>query len=118
VPDRDDPLRYSLVNLPILRDMTDGWALSHFMFYSMLGFLYPDLFGTAMLVSISWELLEFALSRFTPGKVPLHEDTALVEKKADVHGDFWYAKPTDPLVNACAFLFGAHMRTDYREPAV
>jgi hypothetical protein len=98
-----DPMRVCAVDRPAwLCAMTDGWALSHFLFYGMLGAVFPDHFGISMIVSVGWELFEFLL-----GKVPWF--TGIIEQVSSDSQQFWYGKPTDLLVNAAGFWAGAQL---------
>ena len=45
------------------------WEVVHFIFYLILGFLAPDLFYPAMIVGISWEIMESKLECHNLGDI-------------------------------------------------
>jgi hypothetical protein len=83
--------------------MTDGWSLTHLLFYGFLGMAFPDHFIISMVMSVAWEVFEHLLGRVT-------WFTYLIERaNTDSRHPFWYGKPSDILVNAIGFLGGAQL---------
>lgn len=75
----------------------DGWAVSHFMFWGLLGWLYPNHPGAALVLSVAWEGIEWALGEYT--------------------SDDWYGRfTTDPFFNIAGYLLGSASRNTLRPP--
>jgi hypothetical protein len=82
-----DPLAATIVPKDrVLRTLLSGWAASHFLFFMLLGTLYPDCFIPAMLLGSLWEVFEFWWAFGNP---------------------WWFANVDDIVVDAIGFLTGS-----------
>lgn len=69
------------------------WRLSHFILYFIIGIVLPEWWKEAVLVGVSWELLEFSLNKLT--------------------GTVWWGTPgenvADIFANMLGFCTGAYI---------
>jgi hypothetical protein len=87
-------------------DVLDGWSLSHFTFFAVLGLAFPDHMYAAMGYGLLWEGLEFMAQ---------HTDNCLVDwlrgvslrsnNNSKVGEHYFYAKGTDIIMNLSGFKF-------------
>jgi hypothetical protein len=70
----------------VLRTLLSGWSASHFVFFMILGALYPDYFIPAILLGSIWEVFEFWWAFGNP---------------------WWFANVDDIVVDAIGFLTGS-----------
>lgn len=95
----------------------DGWGATHLFFWAFLGFLYPNHYVGALVVSLVWEGVEDVLgrNRITVGGSRLQlvgdtdEDGQVVKADAaDADGGFWYGRyTTDPFFNLAGYVLGS-----------
>ena len=45
----------------------DGWSMTHYLFFMLVGFIYPKKFISAMILGIIWELFEHFYGKNRPG---------------------------------------------------
>lgn len=76
----------------------DWWSVTHFMFYTILGFAFPHLWKWLLLCSISWELLECIMS---------YVEKAIKDDKEVI---YWCGKWSDLFVNTSGFIVGLFIR--------
>jgi len=75
----------------------DCWSLSHFLFYILLGFLFPHYWKLVLVMGIIWEIMEF---------IGYHiEKNVLKNEKI-----YWCAKFSDIIVNTFGFIVGLLLR--------
>lgn len=108
-----EPLKQTLLQLGYIR--LDWWSLSHFLFFAVLGYWFPNNLGFFFIFGIFWELLEDFLAKDT--------DTRLVDcshKKNSSFAKFWcngyqdgywYGKADDVAVNMTGYLAGWGLHT-------
>lgn len=91
-----DPLTMTLSDNQ--KNFTDGWAISHFLFFFVLTSLYPSQFPILQLGGILWEMAEF-LNETHP--------FYLTECNSDPKGGtWWYGRKEDLLMNLLGGLAG------------
>lgn len=81
----------------ILGHPFDCWALSHFLFYILLGFLFPHYWKLVIFIGIAWEIFEYIGERVEK----------LLFPKAKL---YWCAKFSDIIVNITGFITGLLIR--------
>ena len=72
----------------------DGWAMSHFILYFILGYLYPDNLLLFTLIGVLWEFLEQCVHVKS-----LYDDEPIKEK-------WWVGKMSDIGVNSFGLILG------------
>jgi|TARA_B110000259_G_scaffold159331_1_gene182293 hypothetical protein len=96
--DFKDPLEKKILEL-------DGWSATHFLFFMVVGFIYPDTIILSMIMGILWELFEHYYGVNRPGWLGGYGDcNDLATDKKD--GNWWYGKWSDILCNAMGFIIG------------
>lgn len=83
------------------------WVISHFIFYSFIGFFFPETFWLSFFIGINWEIYEHI--------------TGIIAKKYFYFipfeicklNDFtwWYGRYEDIIANTLGFLFGKYLIT-------
>lgn len=99
-PDYHDPLMNKLGVLDL-----DGWSLSHFGFFTLLGYLYPDTFVVSMSLGIGWEAFEHILGKNRPGILGGFGDCMTTDP--GIQGSWWFGRVSDIVMNLLGFIFGA-----------
>jgi uncharacterized protein YacL len=75
----------------------DCWALSHFLCYILLGFLFPHYWKLVICIGIAWEIFEY---------IGAHVEKLLFPKS----NLYWCAKFSDIIVNISGFIVGLLIR--------
>ena len=95
----------------------DGWAVLHFLFFALMGFLDPHRYGVYMGLGVAWEFIETFIGQNNIKLPFLGERLRLVgdSKPTDagnVHYDeqtWWYGRVTDIAFNAMGYMFGSYI---------
>jgi len=74
----------------------DGWSVTHFLFYSYLGYTFPKYIIQSFIIGCVWELLEYYLSKTKPVWLKKFGECNI---STDPDG-WWYSKFSDLVVNA------------------
>lgn len=92
----------------------DGWAATHFFFWTFLGFWFPGKYLQALGFSLAWEGFEDFLGRthITVGGSRLqtigHTDDETCTYTDDADGKFWYGRyTTDTAYNLMGYIIGS-----------
>ena len=94
VPNFKDPLQTKLPGTPI-----DGWVISHFVMYAILGHLYPSKLPLLFCIGVGWEIIEFwldSISRECDGVTGICKQ-------------FWYGQWLDIWVNFVGLITGKYI---------
>ena len=84
----------------------DGWSITHFSFFCLIGILYPDTFVLSMSIGIIWELIETYIGVFKPS---IMKGYGFYELPGNRYKVWWYGKWSDPVVNFFGFLLGSQI---------
>lgn len=76
----------------------DWWSVTHFIFYIILGFMFPHLWYILIILGISWELIEFGVSKI---------------EKTYFTSNYWRGRWSDLVVNTFGFIVGLSLRYIY-----
>ena len=95
----------------------DGWYLTHFCTFAVLGTLYPDTLLLSFILGISWEMFECILGmtkpKFLKGVTECHShrlDNGNFNLSNDQKGNYWwYGRWQDIIFNTTGFLFGKYI---------
>ena len=97
-----DPLTKSITPSPFDKYL-DGWGISHFLFFALLGYLYP--YPTTILYSwilgVLWELLEFYAKDH-----PFYISKCNYTITTDAGTGWWYGRWEDIMMNSLGLLIG------------
>lgn len=98
-----DPLIYRFAG------KIDGWMVSHFIVYSIIGTLFPDTFIFSMIISVLWELFEYQMGYVDP-KILKKLGFCDRRKFSDnFHENWWYGQYEDIICNFIGFIFGKYL---------
>lgn len=81
------------------KNLTDGWAISHFLFFFIITALYPSHFLLLQIGGILWEMAEF-LNETHPFYLTKCDSETNEEEK------WWYGRKEDLLMNFLGGLIG------------
>lgn len=73
----------------------DWWSVTHFVFYIVLGFVFPHLWFILIILGITWEILEFCMSK--------------IERKWFTT-TYWRGRWSDLIINTLGFIVGVLLR--------
>lgn len=80
----------------------NGWALSHLILYTILGYYYPDEYLFIFIVGLLWEIYEFSYSYLDICKYIYRK--LLKTDKMYIVGNIY-----DPLINITGYLLGCYL---------
>lgn len=83
----------------------DGWSLTHIIFYTVIGYMFPDKIIQTMLFGIVWEIFENLYGKYRPTwfDPACRHMTISDDGKPKV---WWYGKWTDLFCNSFGFFIG------------
>lgn len=85
------------------------WPFSHFVLYTILGFLFPQCWLIIMILGIIWEGIEVLAGCLFEKEKQKGFSTSLYQ------GKWWQANLYDPLFNAMGFIVGAGLAATLRK---
>ena len=95
----------------------DGWAVAHFLFFGIIGYLYPGHYIQVLIVSLAWEGIEHFLGQC---KVMVGGKRLQLIGAQDEDGrytgdeDFWYGRfITDSFFNVSGYIIGTEASKKY-----
>lgn len=90
----------------------DGWSVSHFILFLLVGYLYPKTFVLSMTGGALWELFETYVGKYKPESIKGFGfcKTYEMSDKPGHEKLWWYGKWSDLIVNAAGFMVGSYMR--------
>jgi hypothetical protein len=103
-PEFADPLTYALTNAYGLDKYLDGWGLSHFFFFMLLGYLYPKYVVFSFVLGCVWELVEYSMKEH-----PFY--LTACELKTHKGEGWWYGRWQDIVMNSAGLAIGRYIAT-------
>lgn len=102
VPSYTDPLTIRLASTPF--DLfQDGWAISHFVFFAVIGYLYPStqyiLF--AWILGVLWEISEYFVK-----DTSIFPSACVSRLVTHSGGRWWYGRWQDIVMNTLGLIVG------------
>lgn len=85
----------------------DGWSLTHFSLFFIVGFFYNNVFVITMSLGILWELFETYIGIYKPNFIKGWGFCKLPGNKYKV---WWYGKISDPIINFLGFTTGSFLK--------
>jgi len=104
-PDFTDPLTKSMWGAPWDR-FVDGWGISHFGFFTMLGFLFPLHWILLWFLGVAWEIVEFSMKDH-----PFYLSDCQVKLQTDEGSPWWYGRWQDIVMNSLGIATGVGLHT-------
>ena len=89
----------------------DGWSATHFFWFMVMGYLFPQTIILSMSVGIAWELFEHYYGKNRPGWLGGYGDCKDLASDKESDGNWWYGKWSDIACNILGFVIGQHMST-------
>jgi hypothetical protein len=99
---------------PLLYKFTakiDGWLISHFITYVIVGIYFPDTFIYAMLLGVLWEFIETYLGKNNPDVLNKFGFCKMFKKKGlQGHSSgWWYGQYEDVIADGLGFIAGKYL---------
>ena len=85
----------------------DGWSVTHFLFFSILGYVFPgpQKGAVAFLGGTAWELVEHWMGKSRPPWMGGWGGCQAPEMEAH-NANWWYGRPSDLVMNGLGLLAG------------
>lgn len=95
--------------------IADGWSISHFVFFFLLGLAFPRTWWLALLLGCIWEGMEFATQYTTIPILDSMRGLAVCKNNNSTIGNtfWWYGKWSDLIMNAGGFGLGYFVRHSF-----
>jgi len=103
-PDFKDPLE-----TPIGIGELDGWSLTHFLLFIIVGYMFPDKYVMALAIGCGWELFENYYGENRPGWLGGYGDCDKLASGKTEDGNWWYGKWTDIVMNTLGIIVGVYL---------
>ncbi len=89
----------------------DGWSITHFLFFFLIGILYPNHHLAALSAGTAWEYTEQYLGtnkvKISGTRIKLVGD---IDSDGNYNDDsYWYAKTSDIIVNIFGYSIGSYL---------
>tara|TARA_B100000900_G_C20155931_1_gene543870 strand:- start:68 stop:517 length:450 start_codon:yes stop_codon:yes gene_type:complete len=81
----------------------DGWSVTHYSLFFLLGYLYPKVFVTSVLLGAVWELCETYIGIYKPALI---KGLGFCELSGNKYKVWWYGKWSDIVLNTLGFISG------------
>lgn len=111
-----DALGQRLYHHPVLQDI-DGWSVSHFLFFGLLGVLYPGRHLQFFTMGVLWEVIETALGQnefeVSGKRLQLIGEQDAEGNLTGKKGAFWYGKESDIIVDVAGYVLGSWFAEKY-----
>jgi len=88
----------------------DGWLLSHYLFFVMMGFIYPNTLRISVIMGLLWEIFEWYCGVYKPKcleGIGFCKSPSGAKQRGKV---WWYWKWQDPIANTLGFITGKYIR--------
>jgi len=109
-----DILAKQIFDHPICQEI-DGWSISHFLFFGLLGVCFPNKHLQFLLVGIGWEVIETILGQ---NKLQISNKRIQLIGDQDEHGNstgktdaYWYGKESDIIMDILGYSIGSALST-------
>ncbi len=96
-------------------DELDGWSISHFIFFIIIGYRFPqkEYLILAFFLGVSWEIFEHMYGKYRPGWLGGYGDCELKSDR-ESDGNWWYGKWSDILMNLLGLYCGYKFKKIYK----
>jgi hypothetical protein len=110
IKDHKDILEFSLIG-DSNKIGVDGWLLSHYIWFLVIGYIYPKMMRLSLLLGVLWEVFEWYVGEYKPKfllNLGFCSSPSGAKKRNNV---WWYWKWQDLIVNPLGFISGKYLRT-------
>lgn len=111
-----DVLAKRIYHHPICQDI-DGWSVSHFMFFGLLGVLFPGHHLQFFMTGVFWEIIESALGQnnfeVSGRRLQLVGDQDADGNTTGKDDAFWYGKESDIVMDVAGYCLGSALAEKY-----
>jgi hypothetical protein len=111
-----DFLGKKLYEHPLVGEI-DGWSITHFLFFGLLGILYPGQHLQFFAIGFGWEVVETILGQYkfgmTGSRLQLIGEQ---DEDGNLTGNedaYWYGRSSDVLVDVAAYCVGSELAEKY-----
>ena len=84
----------------------DGWSLTHFFGYMIMGYLFPKTLLLTMIGGALWELFETYVGKYKPKLIMGFGFCENISDKTNKYKVWWYGKWSDLVMNFLGFVIG------------
>ena len=99
---------YDFLNIQITSTI-NCWVITHFIFYTFIGYYFPKTFFISLLIGILWEIFEYCL-----GKYANKNKVLVLLGDCNLDTSWWYAKYEDIIANTLGFLLGKYIALHWK----
>lgn len=103
-----DILAKEWYNDPVFSNI-DGWSFTHFLFFMVLGYIYPGHYKEAILVGVGWEVFESTLGQ-NQIKISGKRIQMVGSQSDGVYDEndnaYWYGKGSDIIMDLLGYIVG------------
>lgn len=101
-----DPLTKSIGPVALNRFL-DGWGITHFMFYGILAYMFPDKRSLIFIagLGVTWEIIEIIFKEH-----PFYLADCKYPPQTDAGAGWWYGRWEDIVMNSLGMLTGFALR--------
>lgn len=111
-----DPLARRLYHHPVCQEV-DGWSVSHFLFFGLLGFFYPGQHAQFFVAGVLWEVVETCLGQnelqVSGRRLQLVGDQDAEGVSTGDDAAFWYGKESDIVMDVAGYAAGSALAERY-----
>jgi hypothetical protein len=101
-----DPLTKTIGPVSLNRFL-DGWGISHFIFYGVLAYMFPDKKSLIFIAAlgVAWEIIEVIFKEH-----PFYLSDCKYPPQTDSGAGWWYGRWEDIIMNSLGMLTGVILR--------
>ena len=109
IKDHKDVLEWELFKGSSKTFNLDGWSVSHFLLFMIMGYFFPQTLLLSMLLGASWELFETYVGKYKPAMI---QGMGFCGSPTSHKGKvWWYGKWSDLIMNFLGFIVGRYLTT-------
>lgn len=103
-----DPLNVKILNAPLLgKNCCSWWPISHFISFSIFGYIWPQYWHHLFILGVVWELIEWLFNYLsTPKGEELKFKNTRMSDGSVEYEQWWSSSSKDILFNSAGILLG------------
>ena len=111
-----DFLARRIYHHPVCQEI-DGWSITHFLFFGLLGVLYPGHYLQFFVVGVLWEVIETGLGQnrieFSGKRLQLVGEQDDEGNSTGDESAYWYGKESDIIMDVAGYVLGSAFAEKY-----